>query len=188
MTWRQLSMLIGQGSIAAFGAHLVQTEQITPTLGALIVMGIVVLAIIGGEGVAGGNVIVRGLRAWKRPPPSGPGSGQAGGAALVVLAVLAVAAVVVAILWAWGPEGGIVAGALALLGIEGARRARRDPSRDQAQAATAQANTGQAQAVTEAQTASDAGQASAAAVDGIPVPPPTHDALEAMLRRSRGEP
>lgn len=75
MTWRQLSMLIGQFSLAGFGAHMVWTRQMTPTLGLGFVAGIVVLAVIGGEGVAGGNILVNGLRAWRwrgarRVPPA----------------------------------------------------------------------------------------------------------------------
>lgn len=71
LTWRVLSMLIGQLSLAAFGAHLIHAERMTDTLGVAIGAGVVVLAIIGGLGEAGARQIVAGVRAWRKPedPP-----------------------------------------------------------------------------------------------------------------------
>ena len=67
LTWRVLSMLIGQLSLAAFGAHLIHAERMTDTLGVAIGVGVVVLAIIGGLGEAGARQIVAGVRAWRKP-------------------------------------------------------------------------------------------------------------------------
>lgn len=82
MTWRQLSMLLGQLSLSAFGAHMVSTEQMGELIGAIIVAGVVALAIIGSLGEAGARQIVAGVRAWRGPdrggvdrPPGGPGPG-----------------------------------------------------------------------------------------------------------------
>ena len=75
MTWRQLSMVLGQLSITGFGAHAVATRQLTDTLGIALVGGIVVLGVIGGLGEAGARQIVAGVAAWRRPaapPPAAP--------------------------------------------------------------------------------------------------------------------
>lgn len=71
LTWRVLSMLIGQASLIGFGAHLIHAERMTDVLGAAIVAGVVALAIIGGLGEAGARQIVAGVRAWRKPedPP-----------------------------------------------------------------------------------------------------------------------
>lgn len=71
LTWRVLSMIIGQVSLAAFGAHLVHAGQMNEILGGIIGAGVVVLAIIGGLGEAGARQIVAGVRAWRKPedPP-----------------------------------------------------------------------------------------------------------------------
>jgi hypothetical protein len=77
LTWRVLSMIIGQLSLAGFGAHLIYAERMTDTLGLALAVGVVVLGIVGGLGEAGARHIVAGVQAWRRPdeppsPPSGP--------------------------------------------------------------------------------------------------------------------
>lgn len=60
-------MMIGQLSLAAFGAHLIYVDRMTDTLGTAIVGGVVILGIIGGLGEAGARQIVAGVRAWRKP-------------------------------------------------------------------------------------------------------------------------
>jgi hypothetical protein len=67
LTWRVLSMLLGQLSLAAFGAHMIHAGRMTDTIGVAIGMGVVILAIIGGLGEAGARQIVAGVRAWRKP-------------------------------------------------------------------------------------------------------------------------
>lgn len=68
-SWERACVIIAQLSLSGFGAHSVATHQMEPTLGAIITSGIVVLGIVGRYGVAGGRVVVDGVRAWRRPGP-----------------------------------------------------------------------------------------------------------------------
>lgn len=76
LTWRVLSMIIGQVSLAGFGAHLIHAGQMNEVLGGIIGAGVVVLAIIGGLGEAGARQIVAGVRAWRGPGASPPDGGE----------------------------------------------------------------------------------------------------------------
>ncbi len=76
LTWRVLSMLIGQLSLAGFGAHLIHAERMTDTLGLALAVGVVVLGIVGGLGEAGARHIVAGVQAWRAPgSKEGPSDG-----------------------------------------------------------------------------------------------------------------
>lgn len=84
LTWRTLSMLIGQASMIGFGAHLILTGQMSDVIGLAIVLGIMALAVIGTLGEAGARHVVSGIRAWRapaapEPPPEHPPERASGG-------------------------------------------------------------------------------------------------------------
>lgn len=71
LTWRTLSMLIGQVSLAAFGAHLIARDQMSDLLGLALALCIVSLTAIGALGEQGARLVVDGIRAWRSPPGEG---------------------------------------------------------------------------------------------------------------------